>query len=196
MKDDVITDGRIARGIRTRRAIVAAHTELVREGVLRPTAQRVADRAQVSVRTIWTNFSDLEALLRATTELWMQMDLQLWEPVSPDLPLSERIGVFCRQQADRVEHLAPAARSSVLGEPFSPALKDGRRTVGQRLKADLESTFGPELGRYDENSAIYDELYVTASWPVWQLLTEDLGRTRDQALESTTTWFRNILRAA
>lgn len=195
MEDAGITDGRIARGIRTRRAIVAAHTELVREGVLRPTAQMVADRAEVSVRTIWTNFSDLEALLRATTELWMEMDLQIWEPVSPDLPLAERIEVFCTRQADRVEHLAPAARSSVLGEPFSPALRDGRRTVGERLKADLEHTFGPELGRFGEDSAVYDELYVISAWPVWQLLTQDLGRTREQALHSTRAFFRRALRA-
>ena len=196
MEQEDSTDGRVARGIRTRHAIVEAHTELVREGVLRPTAQMVADRAGVSVRTIWTNFSDLEALLRATTELWMEMDLAVWGPVSPDLPLAERIEVFCTRQADRVEHMAPAARSSVLGEPFSPALRDGRRTVGQRLKADLGHTFVPELGAYEDSSTVYDELYVTASWPVWQLLTEDLERTRDQALRSTTTWFRHILRAA
>lgn len=195
MDDTEITDGRIARGIRTRHAIVAAHTELVREGVLRPTARMVADRAGVSVRTIWTNFSDLEALLRATTELWMEMDLQIWEPVDPDLPLAERIDLFCTRQADRVEHMAPAARSSVLGEPFSPALRHGRRTVGQRLRSDLEHTFRPELGPCDEDSAAYDELYVTAAWPVWQLLTGDLGRTREQALRSTTASFRRVLGA-
>ena len=195
MEHEGSIDGRIARGIRTRHAIVAAHTELVREGVLRPTAQMVADRAGVSVRTIWTNFSDLEALLRATTELWMAMDLQVWEPVSPELPLAERIEVFCTRQADRVEHMAPAARASVLGEPFSPALRDGRRTVSTRLKADLEHTFTPELGAYEDSSTIYDELYVTASWPVWQMMTEDLERTREQALRSTIAWFRHVLRA-
>lgn len=189
------TDGRIARGIRTRLAIVSAHTELVREGELRPTAQMVADRAGVSVRTIWTNFSDAEALLRATTDLWMEMDLQIGEPVDPDLPLAERIDRFCTRQAERVEHLAPAARSSALGAPFSPALRDGRRTVSERLRSDLERTFSAELGPYGEDSPVYDELYVTASWPVWQLLTEDLGRSHEQALRSTIAWFRQILRA-
>ena len=55
-------DGRVARGERTRRAIVDAHTELVSEGVLKPTAQSVADRAGVSIRALWSNFNDLESV--------------------------------------------------------------------------------------------------------------------------------------
>ncbi len=61
------TDGRVARGERTREAIVAAHTALLREGVLKPTGQAIADRAGVSVRTLWANFKDFEALLKETT---------------------------------------------------------------------------------------------------------------------------------
>ncbi len=186
-------DGRIARRFRTRAAIVTAHTELVSEGVLRPTAQRVADRAGVSVRTIWTNFADLESLLRSTTERWMKLDAEIADPVDPDLRLAERIEQFCARQAERVEHLAPAARSSILGEPFSAALRDGRRTVSARLWKDLEHTFCPELGPRMEHGSIYDELYVIVAWPVWKMLTEDLGRTRAQALRATTEGCRRAL---
>lgn len=186
-------DGRIARGIRTRHAIVEAHTELVREGVLRPTAQRVANRAEVSVRTIWTNFADLEALLRATTQRWLDLDAEVWEPVDPTLPLAERTELFCARRAVRMEHLEPAARSSALGEPFSPALQKAKKQHVRRLRADLEHTFGPEIGSRTEQEAIHQELYVIASWEVWRILIDDLGLTREQVVASTTDAFRRVL---
>lgn len=194
MADPGHTDGRIARGIRSRRAIVESHTELVREGVLRPTAQMVADRAGVSVRTIWTNFSDLEALLQATSERWLELDAAMWEPVDPTLPMAERIEVFCARRAARMDHISPAARSSLLGEPFSDALMDSRRQHIARLKADLQHTFGPELGEpCAEHGGVYDELYVIAAWPVWMMLLDDLDLDREKALEATTDAFRRVL---
>jgi len=193
VSNDEHIDGRIARGIRTRQAIVEAHTELVREGVLRPTAQRVADRAGVSVRTVWTGFADLEALLRATTQRWLDLDAELWQPVDPALPMSERIDLFCNRRVARVEHLEPAARSSVLGEPFSPALRKARREHVERLRVDLEHTFGPEIGRRTDHPAVHDELYVMAAWPVWKILTIELGMTREVALQTTTNGFRRVL---
>src|SRR4051794_41945586 len=56
-------DGRVARSARTKLAIVDALRSLHHDGDLRPTATRVADRAGVSLRTVWQHFDDLEALL-------------------------------------------------------------------------------------------------------------------------------------
>src|SRR5215212_2568003 len=113
------SDGRIARGERTREAIVEAHAALLREGVLKPTAKAIAERAGISPRTLWINFKDLETLLEATTAYWLDADAALRTPVDASLPLDERIEHFCRQRGHRLELLAPAARSAVLGEPFS-----------------------------------------------------------------------------
>ena len=43
-------DGRTARSERTRTAIVDAHLQLIREGDLRPTAEKIAKQAGVSLR--------------------------------------------------------------------------------------------------------------------------------------------------
>ena len=58
-------DGRTARSERTRNAIVDAHLRLIHEGDLRPTAERIAKQAGVSLRALWSHFSDLEALFAA-----------------------------------------------------------------------------------------------------------------------------------
>jgi len=55
-------DGRSARALRTREAIVDACVSLIEDGELRPTAPRVAERAGVSVRSVFQHFADLPAL--------------------------------------------------------------------------------------------------------------------------------------
>jgi len=185
-------DGRVARGERTRKAIVDAHTDLVREGVLKPTAQAVAERAGVSIRTFWSNFSDGEALLRATVQRWLELDSGWWTPVDPSLPLDERIALFCERRATRIEHMAPAARSAALSEPFSPALRDSWTHHVERLIGDLKHTFGAELAG-GRGAARLPELVVLASWPAWRMLTEDLGRTRAEAIAVTADGFARIL---
>ena len=188
-------DGRVARGERTRRAIVDAHTDLVREGVLKPTAQTVADRAGVSVRALWSNFNDLESLLSASVQRWLELDLTWWTPVGPTLPLDERIVTFCERRAVRLENMAPAARSAALGEPFSVALRASRRQHVERLLSDLEYTFSPELGARDGvEPPGYRDLYLVASWPAWSVMVDDLDLSHDEAIEAMIEGFRRVLR--
>lgn len=65
------SDGRTLRAERTRAAIIDAHMALMLEGDPQPTARRVAERAGVSLRTLWGHFADLEALFAATWPAWM-----------------------------------------------------------------------------------------------------------------------------
>lgn len=170
------TDGRIARGERTRDAIVHAHTELLREGVLKPTAKVIAERAGISLRTVWLNFNDLEALLRATTAHWLEADAALRQSVAPSLPLTERIEQYVAQRVRRLEHLAPAARSAALGEPFSAALQASRQAHVQRSLSDLEATFGPEIEvAGTDRGALLKSLFIATSWPSWTTLRDDFG---------------------
>lgn len=170
------TDGRIARGERTREAIVEAHAELLRSGVLKPTGKVIAERAGISLRTVWLNFKDLEALLRATTAYWLEADAELRRAVDPALPLSTRIDRYVDQRVRRLEHIAPAARSAVLGEPFSPALQDSRRAHVERSVTDLEEVFAAELGAAGAGrDALLKAMFLATSWPSWTTLRDDFG---------------------
>jgi TetR/AcrR family transcriptional regulator of autoinduction and epiphytic fitness len=170
------TDGRIARGERTRDAIVEAHTALLREGVLKPTGKVIAARAGISLRTLWLNFNDLESLLRATTSYWLDADARLRRPIDPDLALPERIELYCRQRALRLEHIAPGARSATLGEPFSEVLQESRRAHVQRSVEDLALTFGRELAAAgDESQALAAALFLATGLPGWLSLRDDLA---------------------
>lgn len=57
------SDGRAARGQRSREAIVSAMLSLIREGVVRPSTTQIADRAGVTQRTLFNHFADVPSLM-------------------------------------------------------------------------------------------------------------------------------------
>jgi AcrR family transcriptional regulator len=62
------SDGRINRSVVTRRKIVDALKELVYEGILTPTAEQVAKRAKIGLRTVFRHFDDLNSLYSEINE--------------------------------------------------------------------------------------------------------------------------------
>ncbi|MHB1090468.1 MAG: TetR/AcrR family transcriptional regulator, partial [Ilumatobacteraceae bacterium] len=60
--EDIVTDHRTMRSQRTRTAISDAMLQLLEEGHDEPRAQQVAQRADVSVRTLFHHFEDMEGL--------------------------------------------------------------------------------------------------------------------------------------
>src|SRR3954449_1707672 len=88
--DGVTGDGRAARSVRTRRAIVDAMRALHHEGDLRPTAPRIAERAGVSVRTVWQHFDDLETLLVEAGRRDLEIARSFVAPIEPSLPTAAR----------------------------------------------------------------------------------------------------------
>jgi AcrR family transcriptional regulator len=124
-------DGRTLRAERTRRAITDAHFALIEEGELRPTAERIAERAGVSLRALWTNFKDMEGLFAAAGERLMERQRAEFRPVPPELPRAERIERYCAQRARLLELIAPAARAARIREPFSAQLRKNRVPRGR-----------------------------------------------------------------
>ncbi|MEM7767323.1 MAG: TetR/AcrR family transcriptional regulator [Pseudomonadota bacterium] len=62
------SDGRRRRSERSRKLIIGALLELIRSGDMHPSARKVADTADVSLRTVYRLFEDVETLYRAVAE--------------------------------------------------------------------------------------------------------------------------------
>ena len=132
-------DGRTARSERTRNAIVDAHVSLITDGDLRPTADRIAKLAGVSLRALWSHFADMEALFAASGQRILDRRDASYEPIPPDLPLAERINAYCRQRARLSELIAPGgqggrAEGAVL--PGAAALPQTARGTRPRRAED------------------------------------------------------------
>jgi TetR/AcrR family transcriptional regulator, regulator of autoinduction and epiphytic fitness len=175
-------DGRTARATRTRNAIVDAHLALISEGDLKPTGERIAERAGVSLRALWANFKDMEALFAASGERVFSRQAAEHRPISPDLPLARRVEEFCRQRVRLLEDIAPTARAASLKEPFSNSLRRNRARHIAAVRNELETLFAAEL----DNAGIGREqlvygLTVAATWSAWSMLRDELELDVEEA---------------
>lgn len=175
-------DGRTARAERTRQSIVDAHLSLLHDGDLKPTGERIADAAGVSLRTLWTNFKDLETLFAAAGERLIELQLATYQPVPTDLPLAGRVQAFCRQRARMLEILAPAARAAVIREPFSAALRRNRSIEIGRVRDEIAALFAPELDRAGTGrDELLNAVLVASTFSAWAVLRDQLSLGRDAA---------------
>src|SRR3954463_14367776 len=93
-------DGRNLRAERTRTSLATAYLDLLTEGDLRPTAERIAERAGVSPRSVFKHFPDRESLFASASEIQEGRIRELMADL-PDAsaPLQDRIDEFGKQRA-------------------------------------------------------------------------------------------------
>ncbi len=188
-------DGRAARSHRSRRAIVEAMRALHAEGDLRPTAPRVAERAGVSVRTVWQQFADMETLLVEAIRRDDQILKTLLERIDPDQPLAARVSLFVGQRARILEQMTPTWRAARLHEPFSAQLQRHKDKMLAVAKAELETVFARELAGLEPGrpGQLLDSLHAISIWSFWESLRAELGLDPAQARQTFGSAFAALL---
>lgn len=180
-----LVDGRSARAERTRRAVIEAHIALIRGGELKPTGAQIAQRAGVSLRSLWGHFGDLETLFAATgAELYRRL-MDAYEPVDPALSLDERLDAYCRLRAEMLEYIAPFARSSEIRAPFSRELQHNRLRYLERAKFEIRALFCTELDGLDSAVCrqIENSIGIATTWPMWVSLRDVLRLSVPESVE-------------
>jgi AcrR family transcriptional regulator len=153
--------------MRTKAAIVDACLALVDSGDLRPTAPRVAERAGVSVRSVFQHFADLDALFTAVgDEAVARLKTRALE-LEPGLPLDERIAATVAHRTALLEELTPLRRSIAANAWASPIATDRLRVGHTIFRDELAGVFAPELG---DDVQLLDAIDVALSWPTWEQL--------------------------
>jgi TetR/AcrR family transcriptional regulator of autoinduction and epiphytic fitness len=188
-------DGRLARSVRTRRSIVDALRALHQEGDLRPTAPRVAERAGVSLRTVWQHFNDLEALLVAAGQRDYEIAMRYVAPIETGAPLTVRLHQLVQQRGRMYEALAPVWRAARLQEPFSPQIRRNRDRLLEAARSQLERVLGPELETVPEadRQSSFAALQVATTWSTWESLRGELGFTVEEAEQAVFVLVSNLL---
>jgi AcrR family transcriptional regulator len=187
-------DGRTARGVRTRKAIVEALLELLAEGDQRAAPERIVERAGVSLRTLWTNFKDLEHLYAEANTALMRRQDEAHRPIPPEASLAMRVDAYGEQRARLLEILAPAARASQPRVPLSPQLRRNQQAHLVRMRAELNTVFGGELDAAGaDREELMRSLLAATSWPVWSVLRYDLGLDLPASTKAITNTVRALL---
>jgi AcrR family transcriptional regulator len=188
-------DGRLARSARTRRAIVDALRSLHHDGDLRPTAHRVAERAGVSLRTVWQHFNDLETLLVEAGRRDYEIALRYVTPIDVDAPLAARLRQLVRQRGRMYEDLSPVWRAARLQEPFSPQIRRNRDQLLEAARDQLERVLGGELAALSDatRGPVFAGLQVATAWSTWESLRGELGFTAEDAEQAVFVLVSNLL---
>lgn len=201
--DDIDTDvepadGRAARSHRTRRAIVDAMRALHAEGDLRPTVPRIAERAGVSLRTVWQQFADREALLVEAVRRDREILRGLVSRIPQDQPLAIRVEKFVTQRARVLEEMTPTWRAARIAEPFSDALQHDKKWKTAGGRAELEHVFAPELDQLPgvQRDQLVEALHAVSIWAFWETLRTELGLSPLRARELLSRTFTALFAQA
>jgi TetR/AcrR family transcriptional regulator, regulator of autoinduction and epiphytic fitness len=183
-------DGRTVRAERTRRALVDALLALLDEGELRPTAERIAERAGVSERSLFQHFRDREQLFEAVARQQYERVMPTLQPVDASLPLSDRIDAFVEQRARLYELSKGVRRAALLLEPDSGAVAGWLATARKAGAADVERVFRAELERVpeEERPVVLAAVVSAAAWSAWESYRfhQGLGVARARAAMRAT----------
>jgi len=162
-------DGRKRRGERTRMSILQAALDLLQSGQLQPSAQAIAERAQVSLRAIFHHFGDLERLLRCAVDVHLSRHpMEALPPLVTTGTLEERVVAFAARRAATFERILPVHRSVLLKEPADPDVAvflDKARSLARR---ELNNAFAEELRGASENGV--EALMAATCWLGWEAL--------------------------
>ena len=177
------SDGRLARSAGTRVAVVDALLALMEGGDLRPTAPRIAERAGVSLRSVFQHFPDLESLYAAAADRQTERLRALARPISLAGPVTDRVAEFVAQRARLLEKISPVRRAALLMEPFSAEIAkrlQQARTAGRR---EIERVFAPELGQRSPAARreLLAALEVASGWSAWEPLRRHQGLSVERA---------------
>ncbi len=191
-------DGRAARSHRTKRAINNAMRALHSEGDLRPTAPRIAERAGVSLRTVWQQFADMEALLVEAVKRDSEILRSLVRKIEPDQPLAMRVETFVSQRARVLEEMTPTWRAARVHAPSSAELRSDHNKKTMAGKAELESVFAPEFSQLKgkQRDQLVDSLHAISIWAFWESLRTDLGLSPIRARELVRNAFAALFSQA
>lgn len=176
-------DGRLARSERSRRAVVAALLDLFEEGVLRPTAAQIAQRAGVSLRSVFQHFESLETLFAAAADLQMERLAPLLVPIPTGGSFGARLSMLVTRRSRVLEAIAPVRRASLRVEPFSNEVRTRLEQARARGRREMERVFARELAELPaaERRDVAAALGAAGSWSTWEHLRRHQGLSIERA---------------
>lgn len=165
-------DGRRLRSANSRNRIVSALIALVAEGELAPTAEMVADRAGLSLRTVFRHFEEMDNLYleiaraiirRAEPLIGRPFEAATWPEILPEI---------IDRRAEYFETVVPFKRALDLYRNRSPALEAAGADVARLSREVFVSRIPPD--RMPE-PAVLEAMVLLVSIDSWIYLRHVQG---------------------
>ncbi len=187
-------DGRHARSDRSRAAIAEALLSLVNDGVIKPTAEQVAARAGVSIRSVFRHTADTEALNETLVELHISRTSDLFELRSEAHTLAGRIAELAAHRRRLYEAITPVRRAVRVHAPFGDVLRARVEEVNDLLRIQLPRLFAVEIDAAGAGGgAVLAAAEMVTSWSAWDQLRTDQHLVPDEAEQVVVTALTALL---
>jgi AcrR family transcriptional regulator len=164
-----LIDGRSLRRLKNRDAVIDALISLLTEGNLSPTVAEVANKAEISPRSVFRYFADVDAMMEAAIDSRMRTAYALARlPVPRPKDLVARLEKLADTREALYSYLAPVARvvRNRLREtvPTNALLEESQT----QLREQINEVFRDELYALGERAAealiVLDTLFSYDGW--------------------------------
>jgi AcrR family transcriptional regulator len=176
--DPEAVDGRFLRGERSRQQIVDALLKLIRAGEMSPSAAQVAEAANVSLRTVFRHFEEMDSLrMEMTAQMEAEILPILQEPFdAPDW--RGRMGQLISRRARIYEHIMPVKVAASLHRFRSNYLMAGYQRFLTLERAGLCAVL-PKLVSSD--AVLFSAIEMATSFQAWRRMRQDQGLSSAEA---------------
>jgi len=174
-----VVDGRRLRSERSREAIIDATLNLMNDGILIPTAQAIAERAGVGIRSFFRHFADMDALFSAVDEQGRDKTEARFLGGDRDGTLEERILHAVERHADGYEAESNTVLSTTAQLWRSEVLRKNYARYQRGLRKDLDGWL-PELKKLSRNKR--EAVDAIASFEMWHRLRYHQGLSKKSTI--------------
>jgi AcrR family transcriptional regulator len=142
--------------------VVDAALDLLRERGEQPSAQEIADRAGVSLRTVFRHYDDMDSLLATAIQRQVQRVGHLFQPMGP-----MDADAFVDLRAQLFEEISGARRAAMQNEG-RPVVREGLAWAHRQLRSQVEAAF-------DVTGDLLEAVDAATSWWAWYALRFQQG---------------------
>jgi AcrR family transcriptional regulator len=178
----VSNDGRNRRAAETRRKVIEAAKAMIAETSEAPTVVGVAKRADVSVRSVFQHFGDVESLFVTVVDS-VGKDLVVPPETPETLPLAARIDSFTRNMAELYEQIVPLRVAA--GQFVNhPGLIERSQTMQKNLRDQAFRVFDHEFALLSEpaREGLADAIGAALSLDAWVVLRRQYNLSFERAV--------------
>ena len=184
------SDGRRQRSERSQTAIIEAALALMDEGWLVPTAQQIADRAGVGIRSFFRHFADMDSLFLAADDMLLSSYEALFEVDDRTGALASRVARAIDLYGNAFEKLRPIILCTQAQLWRSPKLQENYAWHQKRLRKELELWL-PEVAELPKDRR--EAVHAVASFSMWNRLREFQGLSIKTSADIVTSLVNDLI---
>ena len=177
--DGAEEDGRRQRSNRSRERIVHAMIELIRAGEMSPAAARVAEKANVGLRTVFRHFEEMETLTREISAIVAAEILPLVEKPFEGKGWRNQFNDLLERRAHIYERVMPLKIAGSLQRFRSKFLMDDYNRFLRMEREGLKRVLPPKIVN---DAVLFSSIELITGFQAWRRLRQDQGLSPKDAL--------------